>query len=112
MERAVEGVHAIEVTNAVRESQIGERRVPEGALIGVLDGQLVSTGSDVEAVVLEALEGLPKDSVEVVTLYRGADVEEAASERLERAIRDRFPGLEVEQHEGGQALYQFIISAE
>jgi hypothetical protein len=112
MERAMEGVHAIEVTNAVRESQIGDRRVPEGALIGVLDGQLVSTGSDVEPVVLEALEGLPKDSVEVVTLYRGADVEEAASERLERAIRDRFPGLEVEQHEGGQALYQFIISAE
>jgi hypothetical protein len=112
MERAMEGVHAIEVTNAVRESQIGDRRVPEGALIGVLDGQLVSTGVDVEPVVLEALEGLPKDSVEVVTLYRGADVEEATGERLERAIRERFPGLEVEQHEGGQALYQFIISAE
>ncbi|MGA8207698.1 MAG: DAK2 domain-containing protein [Candidatus Dormiibacterota bacterium] len=112
MERAMEGVHAIAVTNAVRESQIGDRRVPEGALIGVLDGQLVSTGSDVEPVVLEALERLPKDSVEVVTLYRGAGVEEATSERLERAIRERFPGLEVEQHDGGQALYQFIISAE
>lgn len=112
MERAMEGVHAIEVTNAVRESQIGDRQVPAGALIGVLDGQLVSTGADVEPVVMEALERLPKDSVEVVTLYRGADVEEATSERLERAIRERFPGLEVEQHEGGQALYQFIISAE
>jgi hypothetical protein len=112
MERAIEGVHAIEVTNAVRESKIGDRRVPEGALIGVLDGEVVSTGSDIEPVVLEALEGLPKDSVEVVTLYRGADVEEATSEQLERAIRERFPGLEVEQHEGGQALYQFIISAE
>lgn len=112
MERAMQGVHAIEVTNAVRESQIGDRRVPEGALIGVLDGELVSTGSDVEPVVLEALAGLPKDSVEVITLYRGADVEEATSERLERAIRDRFPGLEVEHHEGGQALYQFVISAE
>jgi len=112
MERAMEGVHAIEITNAVRESKIGERRVPEGALIGVLDGEVVSTGSDIQPVVLEALERLPEDAVEVVTLYRGADVEEAASEELERAIRERFPGLEVEQHEGGQALYQFIISAE
>jgi uncharacterized protein len=112
MERAMEGVHAIEVTNAVRESKIGDRRVPEGALIGVLDGEVVSTGSDIEPVVLEALERLPQDSVEVVTLYRGAQVEEAQSEQLERAIRERFPGLEVEQHEGGQALYQFIISAE
>jgi len=112
MERAMHGVHAIEVTNAVRESKIGDRRVPEGALIGVLDGQLVSTGSEIESVVLEALEQLPKDSVEVVTLYRGADVQEATSEQLESAIRERFPGLEVEQHEGGQALYQFVISAE
>jgi DAK2 domain fusion protein YloV len=112
MERAMEGVHAIEVTNAVRDSKIGDRRVPEGALIGVLDGEVVSTGSDIEPVVLEALEGLPKDSVEVVTLYRGGDVGEATGEQLEQAIRDRFPGLEVEQHEGGQALYQFIISAE
>jgi DAK2 domain fusion protein YloV len=112
MERAIEGVHSIEVTNAVRESKIGDRRVPEGALIGMLDGQLVSTGSDIESVVLEALEVLPKDSVEVVTLYRGAGAEEATSEQLERAIRERFPSLEVEQHEGGQALYQFIISAE
>jgi hypothetical protein len=112
MERAMEGVHAIEVTNAVRESQIGDRQVPLGALIGMLDGQLVSAGTEIEQVVLDALEGLPKDAVEVVTLYRGADVEEATSEQLERAIRERFPGLEVEQHDGGQALYQFIISAE
>jgi dihydroxyacetone kinase-like predicted kinase len=50
--------------------------------------------------------------VEVVTLYRGADVETEVGEELERAIRVRFPGLEVERHDGGQALYQFIISAE
>ncbi|HVB54754.1 MAG TPA: DAK2 domain-containing protein [Candidatus Acidoferrales bacterium] len=112
MERAMEGVHAIEVTRAVRDSQLGDRQVHQGALIGVLDGQLVSCGSEINQVVLEAMGELPEGSVEVVTLYRGADVETDASEGLERAIRARFPGLEVERHDGGQALYQFIISAE
>jgi len=112
MERAMEGVHAVEVTRAVRDSQLGDRQVPMGALIGLLDGRLVSFGSQLSQVALEALAALPPGSVEVVTLYRGADVEAGVSEELEGAIRARFPGLEVERHDGGQALYQFIISAE
>ncbi|MGC1195054.1 MAG: hypothetical protein WA976_09760, partial [Candidatus Dormiibacterota bacterium] len=112
MERAMDGVHAIEVTRAVRESQLGTRSVPQGALIGMLDGKLVSFGSEIDQVVLEALRALPEGSVEVVTLYRGADVETEASEGLEWAIKEHFPGLEVDRHDGGQALYQFIISAE
>jgi hypothetical protein len=112
MVRAMEGVHAIEVTTAVRDSQVGDRKVLQGALIGMLDGRLVSSGAEIDQVVLEALGELPDGSVEVVTLYRGADVETEAGESLERAIRARFPELEVERHDGGQALYQFIISAE
>jgi DAK2 domain fusion protein YloV len=112
MERAMEGVHAIEVTKAVRDSQVGDRKVLQGALIGMLDGRLVSSGAEIDQVVLEALGELPDGSVEVVTLYRGAGVETEAGEALEGAIRARFPELEVERHDGGQALYQFIISAE
>jgi len=112
MERAMAGVHAIEVTRAVRDSHLGERRIAEGTLIGILDGTLVSCGEEIEPVVLEALAALPQRSIEVVTLYRGADVKSEASEALELAIRHRFPELEVERHDGGQALYLFVISAE
>lgn len=112
MELAMEGVHAIEVTRAVRDSQLGGKKVPTGTLIGLLDGRLVSSGTATDQVVLDALGELPPDAVEVVTLYRGADVAAGASEELERAIRERFPKLEVERHDGGQALYDFIISAE
>ncbi|HEY6537852.1 MAG TPA: DAK2 domain-containing protein [Candidatus Dormibacteraeota bacterium] len=112
MERALDGVHAIEVTRAVRASQLDGRAVEAGALIGILDGRLVSSGAKREGVVLEALAALPKSSIEVVTLYRGAEVEPAASDELAQAIRARFPELEVECHDGGQPLYQFVISAE
>ncbi|MGC1185092.1 MAG: DAK2 domain-containing protein, partial [Candidatus Dormiibacterota bacterium] len=38
MERAMAGVHAIEVTRAVRASHLGDRKIPVGTLIGMLDG--------------------------------------------------------------------------
>ncbi|MGH7692652.1 MAG: DAK2 domain-containing protein [Candidatus Dormibacteria bacterium] len=112
MERAMEGVHAIEVTRAARSTRLGDREVPEGAFMGVLDGELASSGGELAEVVLEALEALPQGAVEVITLYRGADVEVELDAELEKRIRARFPGLEVERHEGGQPLYQFIVSAE
>ncbi|MGC1184405.1 MAG: DAK2 domain-containing protein, partial [Candidatus Dormiibacterota bacterium] len=112
MERAMAGVHAIEVTRAVRASHLGDRKIPVGTLIGMLDGSLVSAGEEIEPVVLEALSALPEGSIEVITLYRGADVETEISEALEAGIRRRFPDLEVERHDGGQALYLFVISAE
>jgi len=112
MERAMVGVHAIEVTTAVRDSQVGERRITKGTWIGMLDGNLVSAGTRLDQVVLEALGELPAESVEVITLYRGADVDGSAGQALEQSIRERFPNLEVEGHDGGQALYPFIISAE
>jgi DAK2 domain fusion protein YloV len=112
MERALVGVHAVEVTNAVRDSRVGDRDIAKGEVVGMLDGRLVSSGGEVEEVVLAALGELPPGSVEVVTIYRGAEVAGAAAEGLAGAIRQRFPNLEVECHDGGQALYPFILSAE
>jgi dihydroxyacetone kinase-like predicted kinase len=112
MERALVGVHAVEVTNAVRDSRVGDRDIAKGEVVGMLDGRLVSSGGEVEEVVLAALGELPPGSVEVVTIYRGAEVAAAAAEGLAGAIRQRFPNLEVECHDGGQALYPFILSAE
>jgi DAK2 domain fusion protein YloV len=112
MERALAGVHAIEVTIAVRDSRVGDRTIAKGEVVGMLDGCLVSSGGAVDEVVLTALGELPQGSVEVVTVYRGAEVDEGAAEGLAGAIRQRFPNLEVECHDGGQALYPFILSAE
>ncbi|MHB1524844.1 MAG: DAK2 domain-containing protein [Candidatus Dormibacteria bacterium] len=112
MQRAMAEVHAIEVTKAVRDSQYPEGEIARGDVIALLDGQLVAAGADLAEVVLGALSKLPEASLEVVTLYRGASVQIGDSERLEARIRERFPHLEVERHDGGQALYPYIISAE
>lgn len=112
MVRAMTEVHAIEVTEAVRDSTYDQGSVHKGDVIALLDGELVVAGSDLHDVVVRALERIQEGSVEVVTLYRGARVQLDDTERLEQRIRSRFPGLEVERHDGGQAIYPYIISAE
>ncbi|HVD02689.1 MAG TPA: DAK2 domain-containing protein [Candidatus Dormibacteraeota bacterium] len=112
MVRAMTEVHAIEVTEAVRDSTFDQGLVHKGDVIALLDGELVVAGEELHDVVVRALDRLPKGSVEVVTLYRGARVQLDDAERLEQRIRSRFPTLEVERHDGGQAIYPYIISAE
>jgi len=112
MQRAMAEVHAVEVTKAVRASQYQGGAIAKGDVIAILDGELVAAGQDLAEVVLAALSQLRVDSLEVVTLYRGTSVQVGDSELLEATIRARFPNLEVERHDGGQALYAYIISAE
>jgi DAK2 domain fusion protein YloV len=112
MQRAMDGVHCIEVTTAVRPSQYPGGAIAQGDTIAVVDGEVAAAGAEAGEVVGAALQGLGGERLEVVTIYRGAGVEAAASSRLELAIKGRFPALEVESHDGGQALYPYIISAE
>jgi hypothetical protein len=112
MQAAMGEVHAIEVTEAMRDSQFEGGEIAKGDVIALLDGKLVASGRDLTKVVLAALGGLDDGSFEVVTLFRGATAEVSGSELLAEQIRKRFPGVEVERHDGGQALYPYIISAE
>ncbi|MHB1640693.1 MAG: DAK2 domain-containing protein [Candidatus Dormibacteria bacterium] len=105
-------VHAIEVTTATKDSSYDGGEIHRGQVIALLDGRLVAAGADLPEVVVDSLEHLADDSVEVITLYRGARVQVAEAERLEGRIRERFPEWEVERHDGGQDLYPYIISAE
>jgi hypothetical protein len=112
MQAAMGEVHAIEVTEAMRDSQFEGGEISKGDVIALLDGELVGSGSDLTKVVLESLGRLEEGSFEVVTLFRGSTAEVSDSELLADQIRSRFPGVEVEHHDGGQALYPYIISAE
>ncbi len=112
MERAMAGVHTIEVTTAVRDSRQDGQQIRRGSWLAVLDGRIVATGEQPAAVVLAALATIGPESLELVTLYRGADATAADLAALADAIRERHPHLEVERQEGGQPLYPFVISAE
>ena len=48
----------------------------------------------------------------MVTIYYGADMDNAAAEKISAFIGEKYPECEVEIVNGGQPLYYYIISVE
>ena len=52
------------------------------------------------------------DSLELISIYYGAEVTEEAAGILKDRIEEAFPSCDVELQYGGQPIYYYIISAE
>jgi uncharacterized protein len=111
MTAAIEHVHALEVTRAVRDSTSHGRDIKEGDVLGILDDEIREVGTD-ETGVIEAVLGSVEQPPELVTAYRGGDVTAADADALVTALRERFPKTEFELHDGGQEHYSYVLSLE
>ncbi|HLJ80486.1 MAG TPA: hypothetical protein VKT52_03295, partial [Ktedonobacterales bacterium] len=112
MEAAIDRVQVAEITEAVRSVQIDGVNVAEGDVIGLVNGKLVTSESDMAAVVRETLARMHADQYEILTVYYGADIPAATANATAQHIKEQFPGQEIEVVEGGQPFYAYIISAE
>jgi uncharacterized protein len=112
MRRAARSVRTVEVTSAVRDAEVDGISVRSGDWLGIFDGQVVSTSDTPEAAGLEAIERAHLDTLEVVTIYYGADSSEAAARHLAERVRAARPGLEVEVVSGDQPHYPYVVSLE
>jgi len=112
MTAVASGVRTGEVTRAVRDATIGGVAVKAGAVIGLLDDVLTVSGDDSATVALDLLQRMDAEHAELVTLYTGASVADAAAESLSARIGERYPTLAVETVRGGQPHYDFIVSVE
>jgi DAK2 domain fusion protein YloV len=112
MTMAGRAIQSMQVTEAVRDARIGDRKVRKGQTI-VLDpddGLIAADGDRTRAVLAGVASFTP--GFELVTVYYGdgADLDEA--EAIARRIGARLDGAEVQLVHGGQPYYRYLISAE
>jgi len=112
MRKAKSTVKSIEITRAVRSTQIGGLSIKKKQAIGLLDGELVAAGDNTTDVLNEVLAKLDLGETEVITIYYGDDTELAEAEQVSEAIRKKHPHLQVEVVRGGQPHYNYIVSVE
>ena len=112
MTLAGRGVQTLQVTEAVRDAQVGGHKVRTGQTI-VLDPDdgLLAVSSDRTRAVMTAMKAL-KSGFELVTVYYGAGADLAEAEALSKRLREWRPELEVEVIHGGQPHYRYLIAAE
>ena len=112
MLQAIERVKTGQVTYAVRDTRIDDKEIHEGDIMGIGDHGILAVGKDRLEVTKETVAEMVDDESEVISIYYGADTEEAEAEELAAAIEDEYPDCDVELNAGGQPIYYYVISVE
>ena len=112
MEKAKSTVKSIEITRAVRSTQLGGLSIKKKQAIGFLDGDLVAVDDSTTDALDKVLARLDLNEAEVITIYYGADTEVAEAEQVSISIREQYPSLQIEIIRGGQPHYNYIVSVE
>ena len=100
-----------EITRSVRDARVGKREVPEGAYMGILDGELFAVQDSIEEASLRLAEKMLEEA-DVLTLLRGEQLGEEMLQRIVDGIRGLDEAAEVEVRDGGQPLYPLQMVAE
>lgn len=112
MTEAITEVETGEVTTATRSVELNGVKVQEGQVIALHNGKLVSSAPTLDQACLDLLEKINTADRERITLFYGSNITRPEVNRIVDLIRSRYPGHEIELHEGGQPHYQFILSIE
>jgi hypothetical protein len=112
MEAYAQQVATGEITRATRSVHLDGVEVKEGEIIGMVDGRLHTSGSEMPAVLEAVLNGMELDEREIISLYYGADVTAAEANEMASKIESLYPDIEIEVLPGGQPYYYYILGAE
>jgi len=112
MTEAKSAIKTIEITRAVRSTQLNGLTIKKKQAIGLLDGDLLAVGNNTTDVLNKMLTKLDLNKAEIITIYYGADTELAEAEQVSASIREQYPQLQVDVVRGGQPHYNYIVSIE
>ena len=112
MLQAIEHVKTGQITYAVRDTRIDDKEIHEGDMMGIGDHGILAVGKDRMEVAKETVAQMVDDESEVISIYYGADTEEAEAEELATALEEAYPDCDVELNAGGQPIYYYVISVE
>ena len=112
MNAEIKVVKTGQATYAVRDTVIDDKEIRQGDYMGIGDQGILSVGQDLEATVRDMAGKLIDEDSAIVSIYYGADVEEADAQRIGEQIAQAHPDVELEIHYGGQPIYYYVISVE
>jgi DNA polymerase-3 subunit beta len=112
MLQAIEHVKTGQITYAVRDTRIDDKEIHEGDMMGIGDHGILAVGKDRMEVAKETVAQMVDDESEVISIYYGADTEEAEAEELATVLEEAYPECDVELNAGGQPIYYYVISVE
>ena len=112
MQEAAGSVHTAMVTYAARDSDFDGHAIKAGEHLALLDGALLGSYPDVNALMGDMVKAFADLEPEFITVYYGADVDENDAKQAAEQITARFPDADISVVNGGQPVYYYMISVE
>ena len=112
VDETIKGVISGSVTYAVRSTTIDGFKLKENDIIGLGEKKIVTKGSNVSKVTEDTIEKLMTDEVSTISLFYGNNVDPVDAGALVDKLKEKYPDIEIDSHEGGQPLYYYLISLE
>jgi DAK2 domain fusion protein YloV len=101
---------AISVAQSATVTSAG--RCEPGAVLGLIEGDVVLIGTSLEEVAWQLVQRLLSAGGELLTLVRGTGAGDDLSTQITARVGQRFPIVDVEVLEGGQSRYPLLLGLE
>ena len=109
---SIRNVHTALITYAARDSDFDGYEIKAGEYLGLLDGALLGSNSDIDTLLRALAEKLEALSPEFLTVYYGEDVKAEDAQNVGAILAEKHPSAEMSIINGGQPVYYYMISAE
>lgn len=112
MTEEIANIKSGSVTYAVRDTEIDDKTIKQGDIMGIGDKTILSVGQNIQDVTKDMIEQLAGDDAELISIYYGSDVTEEDANALAKTVEAVYPDVDVEVNYGGQPIYYYILSVE
>lgn len=101
-----------EVTQANRDTVIDEIEIHKNDYLGIVDGSIRIDNPNLINATVQMIEKMLDEDSEIVTLMYGRDSNKSQAEQVVEKLEASHDDLEFEIHDGGQPVYNFLVSVE
>ncbi len=112
MLESIGNVKTGQVTYAVRDTKIDDKEIHEGNIMGIGDAGILAVGSDIHETAKEMLAALVDENSELISIYYGAEVDEADAAAFAAEVETLYPDMDVDAQFGGQPIYYYVLAVE
>jgi len=108
----VKSVVPIQVTYAIRDSEIDGENIKKGEYLIFTGKELSAHGEDMYEKTKEILLSHVSEGYEIITIFYGEEADQQKVNEMANDIINKFSNIEIEIHNGGQNHYPMLISLE
>ena len=112
MTNGLQAVQSGEITQAVRDTNIDGVEIHQSDYMSIADGKIVASMPNLLDALIAMVKHAAENDAELVSFYYGNGVDAETAQAHLEVLSETFDDVEFELYDGGQNVYDYIISAE